>query len=474
MLDARKEYLSSNYPEDYRNYVYSNKTKFIQVISLLTDDKTLNNELNVMSNYVPQPMLSGSMKELEQLETIFKKNIEVNSINKSDISLISDRNERKRIYYANNYSENVQLLTKIVELRKLIAKEHGYANWQSYNIIDSMTNKMNVAPIDIILKAYEKCKPYISNEIKLLREAIGVDELWEYDVKYAMKVYQNKNVIAGIEKYFPHDRVIDRALQLIGKAFDGKFVKQQKLSWQWTVNTDGMHEYHYYNNNEHSGTIFFDTHNRPGKSRTIAATHQIIVRCVYSPKGSDIPTALIQTSHNKYLSLTEIIELFHELGHAMHVIKSCNYTSIFAKVGFNNIPYDYIETPSQSMENYCHDPCVIKYLSTGISLLEAKKLIEVHQQFYHIDWMNTIGQALFDTEIHTSPSNAYNLGEQYNKILENTTGVKREHKNSSLGSFAHMIDYSGRYYSYIFSRMLADQNKPEPTHTLGVTPPKPH
>jgi Zn-dependent oligopeptidase len=473
LLEARNEYNFYNYPEDYKNYIYANKTKFITLLGELSDDESVREEIISMKEYIPRPYVSDTLRELETLEVAFKLNISSKN-NTPNIANIDNREERKRIYYSNNYAENLEILKRIVILRNMVAKEEGYENWHELNTIGSMAKRMNIKPLDVLLQAYEKCKPFISNEVKLLADTIGVDELWEYDIKYALKVYQDKHTIKNIEKYFPHEHVIDRTMRLIAKAFSGKFIKNKEITQPWTTNIDGMYEYNYYVNDEHCGVLLFDTHKRQGKSNTIAATHQIIVRCVYSPKGADIPTALVQTSHGEFMTLNEIIELLHELGHAMHILSSCNYNSKFSNVGYNNVPYDFIETPSQIMENYAHDPCVIKYLSTGITYEQAKKLIDVHQQFYHVDWMNTIGQALFDTEIHTTPKGKYILGERYNKILQATTGVKRKIDNTTLGSFTHIIDYSGRYYSYVFSRMLADQNKPYPTHTLGVAPPKPH
>lgn len=178
---------------------------------------------------------------------------------------------------------------------------------------------------------------------------------------------------------------------------------------------------------------------------------QIQVVCNFSKPTADKPALL---------SFEEASTLFHEFGHALHgLLSDCNYTTLSG----TSVPRDFVELPSQIMENWASHPDVLamyaKHYKTGepipAELLEKmKKAQYFNQGFTVVEFMSA---ALLDMDWHTiTEKNEMDVIDFENASLEKMGMIPEIVVRYRSPYFAHIFagGYSAGYYSYAWAEVL--------------------
>jgi len=160
------------------------------------------------------------------------------------------------------------------------------------------------------------------------------------------------------------------------------------------------------------------------------------------------------------LSIDEVSTMFHEFGHALHgLLSDCNYISISG----TSVPRDFVELPSQIMENWATHPEVMKMYATHYETGETipKELIQkmndadkFNQGFITVEFMSA---ALLDMDWHTiTEEKQYNVMAFENASLENMQMIPEIVVRYRSPYFAHIFSggYSAGYYSYAWAEVL--------------------
>jgi peptidyl-dipeptidase Dcp len=144
------------------------------------------------------------------------------------------------------------------------------------------------------------------------------------------------------------------------------------------------------------------------------------------------------------LNFDESETLFHEFGHALHgLLSKCHYPSLAG----TNVPRDFVELPSQIMENWCRNPQVMKtyakHYQTGEAIPDA--LIE------KIAAAQTYGQGFINTELLAASL----LDMDYHSITQkqpiDANAFEQEHLNK-IGLIPEIISrYKSTYFQHIFT-----------------------
>ena len=160
------------------------------------------------------------------------------------------------------------------------------------------------------------------------------------------------------------------------------------------------------------------------------------------------------------LSFTEAQTLFHEFGHALHgLLSNVKYASLSG----TNVPRDFVEFPSQVMENWMSEPEVLalyaKHYQTGevIPNTLIKKMNEANsfdEGFRTVEYM---AAAYLDMAWHTLQDTTKQDVRSFETATMNKIGLIKEILPRYRSTyFAHIFDggYSSRYYSYLWSEVL--------------------
>ena len=162
------------------------------------------------------------------------------------------------------------------------------------------------------------------------------------------------------------------------------------------------------------------------------------------------------------LSFTEAETLFHEFGHALHgLFSNVKYESLSG----TNVPRDFVEFPSQVMENWMSEPQVLrmfaKHYKTGEVIPDAmiKKMKDANSFNGGFATVEYMAAAYLDMAWHSKKENIPTDANAFEKEAMDKLGLIDEiiprYRNTYFGHiFSNPVGYSSGYYSYLWSEVL--------------------
>lgn len=278
-------------------------------------------------------------------------------------------NKRKELCLSGKFN-NSKLIDKIYKNKQKISTLLGYKTYAHQATEDNMAKNPENA-INFINKIGENAKLAAKNEVDFIKsegcKILGRNvEWWDHEyvcnkiLKQFYDIDQNE-----VKKYFPVDSVVNGLFSLLKKVFDINFVLDSNFnSWDDSVLT-----YNVYEGENFVGKMFMDLYKRKGKSpgawldpvssyenNSLNKTHPVALLVCNVAKES---TGASTMEHN------DIVTLFHEMGHALHLLLSKVEEEYFS--GFNNVEHDAVEIPSQALENFAYNTKVLELISSHVS-----------------------------------------------------------------------------------------------------------
>lgn len=368
----------------------------------------------------------------------------------------------------NNEFDNKEIAKKITNLRLERANLLGYPTHADYILEDNMAkNPANV--YKLLDQIWTKALPNAKEEVVELQKIADKEgakikiEAWDWWY-YAEKLRKEKYDLDEemLRPYFELSRVQQGAFDLANKLYGITFEKRTDIPvYHPEATAYEVKEA----NGEHIGILMMDFHPRASKS---SGAWMSSYRDQYRKDGKNItPIITVVCNFSKpaggkpaLLTFEEVETLFHEFGHALHgLLSNCTYPS---QAG-TNVPRDFVELPSQVMENWCSEPEMLKlfahHYETGEVIPDAliKKVTDAgqfNQGFITIEFMSA---AYLDmayqtlTEPMTQDANTFETAamEKIGLIPEIVVRYRSTY-------FSHIFSggYSAGYYAYLWSEML--------------------
>ncbi len=383
-----------------------------------------------------------------------------------------NRDLREKLYkgYLNrgnngNANDNKEVLGKLVKLREQKAKLLGFNNWAAYVVDVNMAKtpeKVNEFLMKLWAPALERAKKERADMQAMIDKEGGKFKLglwdWWY---YAEKVRKAKYDLdeSQIKPYFKLDNVLDGVFYVANKLYGIKFIKRTDIP----AYCDEATAYEVQEADEkHIGVLYFDFHPRAGKSNGAwctsfrnqyyidgkMVTPVVSIVCNFTRPAGDVPALL---------SFDEVTTLFHESGHALHAL----FTDGPYRRTAGNVPNDFVELPSQIMENWASEPEVLrvyaKHYKTGEVIPEAliTKLEKSAQFNQGFETTELLAASLLDMDWHTQPFNSD--VEAFEKASMDKIGLISEIAPRYRSTyFSHIFSggYSAGYYVYIWAAVL--------------------
>lgn len=379
----------------------------------------------------------------------------------------TDGETRKRMYLGNQNkcNQNSAILKSIALLRDEKARLLGFNSHAFLELSQKMAQ--TPATVDSFLENIRVgCTLAAQAELEKLKKMKGADlaargltydgRFYLWDKAYYTRILNEKefNVDSEeISQYFGLDITVTRMLNIYESLMGFKFVrldaadldrlsptgKAQDVTWHkdnivysvWEeMEAEGDQEKEDSAKSCFLGYLYMDLHPRVGKftnaaqmaietgwtlrdgTRHYPATALI---CNFSPPTADKPSLL---KHS------ELIALFHELGHGIHNLAS---KTRYSKFHGTATALDFIEAPSQMLENWCWTPSVLQSLSshwkTGqqIPIDLVQQLIATKNVNSAISNLHLLHMSLFDMAIHNPRSRAeletLDIAETYTSLL---------------------------------------------------------
>lgn len=265
-----------------------------------------------------------------------------------------------------NDNDNKSIIVREMELRIEKAKMFGYDTPADYILADCMAK--NHQTVDAFLQSV--WQPSLE---AAKREAAALQELLEQDMPgeklqpwdwwfYAEKLRKAKYALdeEELKPYFELNNVRSGAFGVATKLYGLQFEQLQDMP----VYNEEVEVFKVtYADGSLVGILYTDYFPRAGK-RPGAWMNNIVSQYV-DEEGIDHRPVIINVGNfNKptagnpsLLSMDDVETLFHEFGHALHGLMS---KATYKSLSGTNTPRDFVELPSQFMENYCYQPEVLK------------------------------------------------------------------------------------------------------------------
>jgi len=377
------------------------------------------------------------------------------------------RNTRKEVFTLFDsvaFDDNIKILQELLLLRDKHARLLGYKNQVEYQT-EVLMSKDGQTVNEFLTQVLTNLSPITVNYITQLRDMTPDGELHDHDYLY----YHQKNLQTNyhvdhqkIQEHFPTDYVWNQMLEIYAELFGLQFKELELPHEAWHKDL----RYFEVRDAETSATLgsfYIDLFPREGKY-----SHAAVWSIVYGRAGSRnsqvLPMdALIcnftpnTVDHPSVLDFRQVTTLFHEFGHVIHGILG-GYRQKYLRFSGTNVECDFVETPSQMIENWMYEPRVLKRISSPpLSDEMIQKLIESRKVGAARAWTRQATLALIDQKIHERGDwvNAEELISLYCEISHKYMGYHCG-TGKSLGNWNHLAGgYDAQYYGYVWSRVIS-------------------
>lgn len=387
----------------------------------------------------------------------------------------SRRDLREKLYMAYNCKategefDNTEICRKIVDLRTKIANILGYKTFADYTTEDRMVGSaQNV--YDFLGKLLEPSLPAAKKEVQDVFEyaranGFEADELMPWDFSYWSEKYKNSLYDLSdemLKPYFELDACIDAVFGLATKLYGITFEQREDIPGYHkdvrvydVKDADGKHLALFY------ADFFPRASKRSGAWMTEYSSQKIKDGVEYRPFISIVtnfskPTATAPSLLTHY----ELTTFLHEFGHSLHgILAEGSYPSLTG----TSVDHDFVELPSQIMENWGYEKDYLKPFARHYETGEAipDELIDKIKasQNYHAAYaqVRQLQFGYLDMAWYSSTSLPEEGTLEFeDKVYAPTNVIAKVPGTCMSTTFSHIFSggYAAGYYSYKWAEVL--------------------
>jgi len=378
---------------------------------------------------------------------------------------------RKRLYdaYQNRaYPQNKEVLEKIIARRDQLAHILGFESYAAFNIDNQMAHNPQIVE-SFLRDLIKKTDAKISEEIECIKtemppsvEFDSEGKCYPWDISFAIEYVKKKNYNVEerlIAEYFPMEKTVE-ALLSIYESFFNLEMKVEPVSDVWHEDVKAITVY---KDKQVIGYLLLDLHPRnnkyshaceisivPGVKTGVARTPSVAVVLANFTKSTPIKPSLLYRE--------EVQTFFHEFGHAIHAVLGATEMAVFSGP---QVKRDFVEMPSQMLEEWLYTKDILKYVSshyeTGESLPD--ELIDRIIELKNFSIGHFIKRQAFYALLSLS---LYQAGE--NKDIDQISAELHQEilhflhycpEHHNYAAFGHLTGYGARYYGYLWSKVFA-------------------
>jgi len=368
--------------------------------------------------------------------------------------------------------ENVPLLQQVLVLRDRIAAKLGYASWADYEIEPKMAKTASTAR-EFLDKLKVGLQPKFDAEVNELR-ALKVKDTGDSNAKinawdwryYGNQLKKEKYTVDSeqLRVYFPYEKVLQGMFAIYQRIF-GLVIEPVEAPYKWVEDLK-LYAVSDSTTGEPLGLFYLDMFPREGKYNHFAQFG--IIQGKLLPDGRyQRPTVSLvcnfptpQKDKPSLLPHRDVETLFHEFGHAMHSILT---RAKFGRFAGTSVPGDFVEAPSQMLENWVWDKRVLDSFAADYRDPSKKippeilaKLKEAKLATVGAYYRRQLSFALMDLALHMDikadhPKDSVELS---NRILSDVF-FPVPPGTAFVAYFGHLMGYDAGYYGYAWADAIA-------------------
>jgi thimet oligopeptidase len=363
------------------------------------------------------------------------------------------------------YPANTETLRTLLTARQELAHLLGYATWADYAMADQMIG--SPAKLAEFLKKVDDAsrEPGAREDAALLTFVRQKDptlkKISAADVRYWQEEYRRAKFnfdSQSVRPYFPYAAVERGVIESASKLFHVQIKPVSGLkTWHPSVTT-----YQVFDGATKLGTIYLDMHPREGKDKWFStAPLNAGARGRALPDGAlvcNFPGGL--AGDPGLMQYGDVVTFLHEFGHLMHHL--IGGQNRFAGEGIFGIEGDFIEAPSQMLEEFFHDYGVLtsfarQYQTGAVLPRELYERMTRADTFARAsDQQRQLMYTAAALDYHTMNPATLNFDEVWRRDFERYSSAAYVPGDHFWASFTHLNGYSSNYYTYVLDKVIAE------------------
>ncbi len=434
--------------------------------------------------------LAVSTAELEGLSDGYKNSLKTDAAGQFLITLdyphfypfmenaksVTARKALEEKFFRRGGMQNTALLDEAIQIRRELAALMGFENHAAF----VLTRRMAKDPGQVMTflnRLKDKLIPKGQADLAQLQilknaETGTTEPLRSYDWRYYdTQLKKDKYQVDQelIRQYFPLETVVSGMFEIYQRLLGVSFFEVMDAPvWHPSVRL-----YHVLRNDRVVAQFYMDLFPRDGKYGHAAAftlvsgfakadgSYQIPVSSIVANFSPPVVSGASGSSAGEgtpsLLAHQEVETLFHEFGHIMHQVLT---TARFASYSGTSVKNDFVEAPSQMLENWVWFKESLSKLSGHYQTKEKlpetllTKLIEAKGVNSGLRYLRQLSFGLIDMTYHTQVG--IDSTEVYRRLSEEVMLIPIPDGTYPQASFGHLMGgYDAGYYGYLWSEVYA-------------------
>ncbi len=365
------------------------------------------------------------------------------------------RRELSTALFDRGWPDNDDVVREMLDLRAERAALLGFENWPDYDAEDKMIGS-GKAILEFIDRVTSAADARGRRELALLRARQVRDDpdappMTRADTRYYEELVRRENHDVDaqqVRRYFEFGRVRDGLLTTTARLFGIDYVPRRDVAvWH-----EDVVAYDVLRDGAVIGRIYLDLHPRESKFK-----HAAEFPLVSGVAGRQLPEgALVANMSRGLMEHGEVVTMFHEFGHLVHHILAGHQR--WARFSGVATEWDFVEAPSQLLEEWAWDPGVLSAFATdedGVAI--PRDLVE------RMRAADRLGKGLFVRTQAFYAAVSYLLHRDRPRELSNAVHeiqpaydlVARLDGTHFHAGFGHLAQYTSGYYTYLWSLVIS-------------------
>jgi len=394
------------------------------------------------------------------------------------LTYLDDASIREHVWRAYNARavsgerDNRKVIARVLELRRAKAKLLGYADFADLVTEDRMAKAGAKAKafIDDLRERTEQAFRRENQELEAFRKEIegaSAPALEAWDIAYYSEKQRQAKYDFNEEElrpYFPLDRVLQGLFATAQALYEIEIVERDAKVWDPEVKAYAIRD--------RDGTMIaaFYVDLFPRENKRGGAWMNSLISAAYR-EGQPVPQlGLFCANVNPpvggkpaLLTHREVETLFHEFGHLLH---HCFSRVSVRSLAGTNVAWDFVELPSQIMENWCWERSGLDlfaaHYETGERIPDElyQKMVRARTYRAANAQMRQLGFSAVDLALHQDydPERDGDVMAYAREIIQAHSATKLPDDYAMLAGFGHVFahptGYASGYYSYKWAEVL--------------------
>jgi len=379
---------------------------------------------------------------------------------------------RRRMYLAYDqraYPQNVQVLKDLLTARQELATILGYARYADLATADQMIG--SAANVErLIQQVDDASRPVAALEYAQLlafaqQKQPGITAISNADSRYWNEQYRRAQYSFDAQSarpYFPYDAVQAGILKTAARLFHLSFKPvKDAVVWDPSVDTFDVFDAVEGAQGKPLGRIYLDMHPRDGKDKWFSSSPVIP-----GIRGRQLPEGMLVCNFSGgkagdpgLMQYSEVVTFFHEFGHLMHHILGSQ--GQWSGEGGFNVEGDFIESPSQMLEEMFHDTAILqsfgKHYQTGETIpasLIAK--MNAASAYGRGRWLQgQLWASYYSLQTHNQAPASLDFDALLKADDQRFIPYTPVEGDRFYTSFTHLTGYASNYYTYVLDKVIA-------------------